>query len=44
MTNHRKAQTAAAAAPNSWLFPPVLVPILLTLMIGARVLYLALLS
>ncbi len=48
MTNQFKAPTvrgsAAAATPNSWLVPPMLVPILLTIMIGARALYLAYLS
>ncbi|MBL8780587.1 MAG: hypothetical protein JNL06_06545 [Alphaproteobacteria bacterium] len=48
MTNPLKTNTvrgsAAAATPGSWLFPPVLVPVLLTLMIGARAVYLALLS
>jgi hypothetical protein len=48
MTNHLKAQAvrahAAAATPNSWLIPPIVLPILLTIMIGARVVYLAYLS
>jgi hypothetical protein len=45
MTNPIKAQPArasvAAAAPTRWLVPPILVPILLTIMIGARAIYLA---
>jgi len=45
MTNQLKAPTgrgsAAAATPNSWLVPPMLVPILLTIMIGVRAVYLA---
>jgi hypothetical protein len=45
MTNPTKAQAArasvAAAAPERWLVPPVLVPILLTIMIGAHAIYLA---
>ena len=45
MTNPTKAQAArasvAAAAPERWLVPLVLVPVLLTIMIGARAIYLA---
>ena len=45
MTNPIKAQVArasvGAAAPMRWLVPPLLVPILLTIMIGARAIYLA---
>ena len=44
MTNPTKTQTprgVAIAPASSWLVPPVLIPILLTIMIGARAVYLA---
>jgi hypothetical protein len=44
MTNFPKTQTQrgiAVATARSWLVPPVLIPVLLTIMIGARAVYLA---
>jgi hypothetical protein len=44
MTNPIKPPTqrsVAVTAPSSWIVPPILIPILLTIMIGIRALYVA---
>jgi hypothetical protein len=44
MTNLTRTQTQrgiAVATASSWLVPPVVIPILLTIMIGVRAVYVA---